>query len=126
MIIFGTKGRTTEVGSGEFMCPRCQTRRPYIRKKAARYFTLYFIPLIRIKDLGEFVECQVCKGAYDVNVVGAAGPSNSEQAVKSVRSGLESGTPIHIMRKKLANSGVSETAAKKMVDLAVGTSGYKT
>lgn len=126
MIIFGTKGRITEVGKGQFVCPRCRTMRSYIHKKAARYFTLYFIPLIKIKDLGEFVECQVCKGAFEMIVLNQNTTSNSDQAVQVVRSGLQSGTPIHVMRKKLTDSGLGETAAKKTVDLAVGDSGYKT
>ncbi len=69
MIIFGTKGRIKEVGSGQFVCPRCRAMRLYKRKHAARYFTLYFIPVFKIKDLGEFVECQTCGGTFQTAVL---------------------------------------------------------
>ena len=42
-ILFGTKGKTTDVARGQFFCPRCRGVRPYVRKKVTNYFTLYFI-----------------------------------------------------------------------------------
>ena len=69
MIIFGTKGRTKEIGRGEFFCPNCRIQRPYIEKRISRYFTLYFIPIFPIKKLGEYVECQVCKKAYKPGIL---------------------------------------------------------
>ncbi|HLY26662.1 MAG TPA: zinc-ribbon domain-containing protein [Aggregatilineales bacterium] len=69
MIIWGTKGRIKDVGSGQFLCPSCRAVRMYKHKHAARYFTLYFIPLFKIKDLGEFVECQTCGGTFKTTVL---------------------------------------------------------
>lgn len=69
MIIFGTKGRTKEIGRGEFFCPNCRTRRAYLEKRIARYFTLYFIPIFPIKNLGEYVECQVCLKTYKTDIL---------------------------------------------------------
>jgi hypothetical protein len=69
MIIFGTRGRIKEVGSGEFICPSCRANRQYKRKQAGRYFTLYFIPIFKVKDLGEFVECQTCGGTFKTAVL---------------------------------------------------------
>ena len=48
-IIIGTRGRTTELSSGQFYCPTCDATRPYKRKRAATYFALFFIPLFRIR-----------------------------------------------------------------------------
>jgi uncharacterized tellurite resistance protein B-like protein len=64
MIIFGTRGLTSTKDSGTFYCPVCAGRQPYKHKKARRFFTLYFIPLIPLDALGEFVECQACRGTY--------------------------------------------------------------
>jgi dATP pyrophosphohydrolase len=60
IIIVGTKVRVIELSAGKFYCPNCNTRRPYKRKRYAKYFTLFFIPLFQIKNLGEQVECQKC------------------------------------------------------------------
>ena len=44
MIIFGTKGRSIKMDSGEFHCPDCNTPRTYNKKYVQDWFTLYFIP----------------------------------------------------------------------------------
>lgn len=53
MIIWGSKMRYKTLGEGEFYCPRCAATRRYLHKSARRFFTLYFIPLIPMKDMGE-------------------------------------------------------------------------
>jgi len=69
LIIFGTRGVTRTKESGTFHCPECAGAQHYKHKKARRFFTLYFIPLIPLDGLGEFVECQVCKGTYRTEVL---------------------------------------------------------
>ena len=64
MIIFGTRGVKFKIDEGTFMCPQCATERDYKHKKVRRFFTLYFIPLIPLDSLGDFVECQDCKGTF--------------------------------------------------------------
>jgi len=64
MIIFGTRGITTTPEKGEFDCPTCKATRPYGLKRVRRFFTLYFIPLIPLDKLGEYVECGSCKDTY--------------------------------------------------------------
>ncbi len=64
MIIFGTRGVKFKIDEGHFMCPQCAAERPYKHKKVRRFFTLYFIPLIPLDSLGDFVECQQCKGTF--------------------------------------------------------------
>jgi len=70
MIIFGTRGLTLNKGKpGEFFCPGCNSRRTYQRKKVQRFFTLYFIPLIPLNIVQEFIQCQTCKQGYKPNVL---------------------------------------------------------
>jgi uncharacterized tellurite resistance protein B-like protein len=68
MIIFGTRGVTYSAGEGEFHCPDCGTQ-PYRKKRVRRFFTLYFIPLIPLDLLGEYVECGRCKDSYRPDVL---------------------------------------------------------
>ncbi len=67
-IIFGTKGVTSTAGKGEFHCPQCGPK-PYLHKKVKKWFTLYFIPCIPMETLGEYIECQNCKGTYKMEVL---------------------------------------------------------
>jgi tellurite resistance protein len=69
MIIFGTRGVTYSTDSGEFYCPTCRGQIPYKHKRVRRFFTLYFIPLIPLDLLGEYIECQQCDNAFEPEVL---------------------------------------------------------
>jgi tellurite resistance protein len=69
MIIFGTRGVTTTPNSGEFHCPSCRLAGQYKHKRVRRFFTLYFIPLIPLDKVGEYVECKECKGTFNLDVL---------------------------------------------------------
>ena len=91
MIIFGTRGVTYSAEKGQFACPRCQHSQPFNHKRVRRFFTLYFIPLIPLDKLGEYVECQTCQGTYDLAVLNfdpqaesAAFEAEYQKAIKRV------------------------------------------
>lgn len=69
MIIFGTRGVTTTPESGQFHCPGCATSRPYELKRVRRFFTLYFIPVIPMDVLGEYIECIGCRETWKPSVL---------------------------------------------------------
>ena len=88
-IIFGSQGVTSTRERGQFHCPGCDERRSYAHKRVRRFFTLYFIPLIPLDLLGEYIECNSCKGTYDLVVLeydpavaGAKLEAQFERAVK--------------------------------------------
>lgn len=69
LIIFGTRGVTYSAAQGQFHCPECGVQRPYQHKRVRRFFTLYFIPLIPLDLLGEYIECGSCEGTYKESVL---------------------------------------------------------
>jgi tellurite resistance protein len=70
MIIFGTRGVTLTKESGEFACPGCGgSRQTYTRKTVRRFFTLYFVPIIPLNKVGEYLECQRCRNSYNEQVL---------------------------------------------------------
>lgn len=71
MIIFGTRGRSHAIGRGQFFCPREGGDRAYEHKEARRWFTLYFIPLIPLDRLGDYIECTGCQSTYYTSVLEA-------------------------------------------------------
>jgi tellurite resistance protein len=77
LIIFGTRGVTYGSGEGEFFCPDCGDKRPYAQKRVRRFFTLYFIPLIPLDLLGEYVECRHCTSTYKTGILDLV-PGKSE------------------------------------------------
>jgi tellurite resistance protein len=69
LIIFGTRGVTMSAGRGEFHCPSCDRRCGYGHKRVRRFFTLYFIPIIPLDVLGEYVECDSCSSTFTPEVL---------------------------------------------------------
>jgi hypothetical protein len=69
VIIFGSRGLTSTVESGQFHCPRCSSQQVFARQQVKRWFTLYFIPIIPMGVAGEYIECRSCAGTFDVGVL---------------------------------------------------------
>jgi hypothetical protein len=128
MIIWGSKGRETTIGEGEFLCPTCRRPRHYKHKKVARYFTLYFIPLFQTKALGEYVECQACKTPFKPEVLHITEAANQEiraqreasLIVGELSKQLEAGLSLDVVVSKLKNHGIEEKAALRALMLATG------
>ena len=72
LIIFGTKGVTSCVTTGSFGCPTCAQERPFQHMRVRRFFTLYWIPLIPLDVVGEYIECLFCHMKFKQSVLGPA------------------------------------------------------
>ena len=81
MIIYGSRNREKELGTGHFHCPKCDDERDYVHKRVARYFTLFFIPLFPIKTVGEYGECQGCGRAFKPLVLQGAVPGAGSEGL---------------------------------------------
>lgn len=122
MIIYGTRNRERDIGSGQFYCPKCDEERPYVHKRIARYFTLFFIPLFKLSTLGEHVECQVCRRAYKPEILTTPPlpPAERLKAAAVVKTELEAGGSLDAAREKLAAEGVDEKTARRIVEIVAG------
>lgn len=60
MIIWGSKAKTHETGTGQFFCPNCMSDTRCHHMRVSRYFTLYFIPLFPTSTLAQYVRCGHC------------------------------------------------------------------
>lgn len=69
LLIFGITVRYRTLAEGRFYCPHDGGDRGYRRRQARRWFSLFFIPLIPLKVLGEFIECGSCGSTYDLKVL---------------------------------------------------------
>ncbi len=59
-VLFGVTTKMEAVEEGEFGCLHCDCRTPYIRKRRAKHFTLFLIPLFPVMTDDDFVQCQRC------------------------------------------------------------------
>ena len=69
IVVWGWRTVFRVIGSGVFSCPSCGADRNYERRRAQRFFTLFFIPLIPLKVLGEFIRCTACKTDFRESVL---------------------------------------------------------
>ncbi len=123
-IVFGTRVRHKVIGEGQFFCPKCQATRAYQHKKASRYFALYFVPLIPMGQLGEYVECQTCGVAFEPVVLTQkfALPQRTTQPdlaklLNAIPDRLKNGTPVEYLYRDLTAAGLDRDAALNMLNL---------
>jgi len=131
MIIFGMRPKHKTVGEGRFFCPRCQAMRPYKHQQATRYFTLYFIPVVPMGKMGEFIECQGCGAMFEMQVLQQkverparpAAASLLAQQINAIPARLRMGVPVEYIVRDLTSSGIDRDAALALVNphLANGT-----
>jgi uncharacterized tellurite resistance protein B-like protein len=112
MIIFGFRGVTTTPEKGDFHCPSCSTLQQYALKRVRRFFTLYFIPVIPLNRLGEYVECRTCKDTYKP-VVLEYDPEKQAQAVQAEYHLAVEKIMIHVL---LADGHIDDAEVAIAVD----------
>lgn len=122
IILFGTKVRYTTLSSGQFYCPQCKARRDYELRKARSYFTLYFIPIIPLNTLGEFVTCLTCGTNFQKDVLSMPMPAATplDRFAQEARADMDGGTPIEFVRQKLINTGLKVELADQITAAAAG------
>lgn len=126
MVIYGTKGKKRTIGRGYFYCPRCQVRRFYKHIKVSKYFSLYFIALIPVKNLGEYIECQTCFTPFETSVLELEAPQQRDNDVAKkfithVKHKMNEGLSIQHLYASLVEEGLEEQTIKTI--LAVVTEG---
>lgn len=112
MIIFGTRGVTSTKETGPFNCPFCGDQRAYHRKSVRRFFTLYFIPLIPLDQLGEYIECITCKQQYTDQVLTYDPIEQAQQLQAEVGASLKRVLAIIMMADGKVDDAQLATACK--------------
>ena len=122
MIIFGTRVRHTTLSSGQFYCPQCKAQRAYELRRARNYFALYFIPIIPMNTVGEYVTCQTCGTNFKPDVLKMPPPPANamDRITLETRADLDSGTPIEFAKQKLINLGLQRELIDQTIASAVG------
>ena len=120
-VIFGTKPKTRDIGSGTFFCPSCKTTRTYIQKETAQYFALYFIPLFKVDSPKIYVECQTCRSVFKPEILNAdANRLRVSLMIADAEKEIRSGIPSHIIYHKMLAQNVPEHMAKPLSIAVLG------
>ncbi len=69
IVIWGFRVRRRTLDTGTFWCPQEGGDRAYERVELRRWFTLFWIPLIPLKVLGEAIHCTSCDSDWDPQVL---------------------------------------------------------
>lgn len=109
MIIFGTRGVKFTITEGNFHCPQCNTNKPFRHRKVRRFFTLYFIPVIPLDSLGEYVECRQCKGTFITRVLDGNSTTKNESLI------IYENAIKHSMIKIMLADGIIDDNEKQQV-----------
>jgi uncharacterized tellurite resistance protein B-like protein len=115
MIFFGTRGLTLTGSSGNFLCPNCGKDQHYKRRRVRRFFTLYFVPIIPLDLLGEYIECTVCKNTYNDKVLELAADVEADR--KAFESEYERAVRKSMAIMVLADGVVDESEIEAMTSI---------
>jgi hypothetical protein len=132
-IIWGSRTSSKEISTGRFYCPGCTAERPYRHNRFSRHFTLYFIPLFKTRNLGEYVECQICHRVYSPEVLrSSALPQTSEPlihwepgvetvlATPPERISVRTGAKVTLSRSRTVEHSVRiDTTAKAKANVSI-------
>ena len=123
IMIWGSRTRHLAISHGEFYCPHCRGRRSYLHKRALRSFTLYFTPWFKLQSLRDYVECQSCRYAYQMELLTVSpnltvGPATVSQSW--LYSQLTNGVALQVIQRRLVQRGYTPALAEKMVSQAAG------
>ena len=114
MIIFGTKGRSIKMDSGDFHCPNCNTNRAYNKKYVQDWFTLYFIPTFPVgSKKNEHIECEECSSIYHLDVIDYKPGLNDEEMTSEYEKALQNVLCLMI----IADDKVDDQEVKTVSDI---------
>lgn len=83
LLIWGFRRRVIAAGHATYHCPVCKRVQTFALKQIARYFTLFFIPIVRSGAAVEYAVCLGCSKALRRDVVEAAQPVASGNVASS-------------------------------------------
>lgn len=107
IIVFGTRGVKSTQSEGQFHCPQCNSTQHYRHRTVRRFFTLFFIPVIPLDKLGEYVECSTCRNTYISRILELSPARSTMQAASEMGGTQTVETPAGNVAVAAASSSTS-------------------
>jgi hypothetical protein len=115
IVIWGSRGLTSRLDSGNFYCPRCDGEAGYHLKQVREFFTLYFIPLFPIGGAQRYVECDRCGGTFEEAVLDMEPPTEADRLLGHLYNELQTGSSLEDVERRLVQMGMEEPRARTVV-----------
>jgi hypothetical protein len=111
LIILGLRVFHRTIAQGIFYCRRCGGDREYRHRAGRRWFTLFFLPVIPLNQVGEHVQCATCRTRYVPEVLGQPTTAQMQTALPAgmraaVSAMLRSGDPSSPVSRQRAIEAV--------------------
>jgi hypothetical protein len=105
MIVFGWRTWARSIAHGTFFCPHCGADREYAHKRARRWFTLFFIPVIPLNVIGEYIQCGTCTKTFKPTVLDALTTAQVQETLfRAVRKA------VTVLVRQVGSPGAAATA----------------
>src|SRR5215216_2852208 len=101
----------------EFFCPHCFVIRPYCLKPMSKELRFKPIPFLETSATSDVVECQVCKNAFDPEIL----KRNIQSLFKlagTAKYQLDHGLSPGFLKLQLMSDGLQEGFAEELITLA--------
>ncbi|MFK7736919.1 MAG: zinc-ribbon domain-containing protein [Pirellulaceae bacterium] len=83
MLLIGTMNWASTRARGVFNCPECGGSQQYRHRTSRPFLTLYFIPILPIGGIQEYVECTECRSSFEPVILDAKYSSPLERDSES-------------------------------------------
>jgi hypothetical protein len=116
--IFGLRIRQAIAASGQFHCPKCNAVQYYQQKYIVKQPILHFFLRRKTQVIDEYVECQVCRQTYRLDVLQYNRASLADRLMLSIKYALESGISMDTLLEELIYAGMNAVGAANLVSAA--------
>ena len=111
LIILGLRVFYRTMAQGMFYCRRCGGDREYRHRAGRRWFTVFFLPVIPLNQVGEHVQCTTCRTRYVTDVLSQPTTARMQVALPAgmraaVSAMLRSGDPSSPVSRQRAIEAV--------------------
>lgn len=68
-MLFGKRHRSKLLNCGKFYCPECRCTAEYTLKQKQLVYSIVWLPVFPLGDVGRYVECTICRNSFRENVL---------------------------------------------------------
>jgi hypothetical protein len=124
LIILGLRVFYRTMAQGTFYCRRCGGDREYRHRAGRRWFTVFFLPIIPLNQVGEHVQCTTCRTRYVTDVLSQPTTARMQEALPAgmraaVSAMLRSGDPSSPVSRQRAIEAVIGSGVPDYDDAAL-------
>ena len=124
LIILGLRVFYRTMAQGMFYCRRCGGAREYRHRAGRRWFTVFFLPVIPLNQVGEHVQCTTCRTRYVTDVLSQPTTARMQEALPAgmraaVSAMLRSGDPSSPVSRQRAIEAVIASGVPAYDDAAL-------